>query len=224
MAKYIYNQLLEEGEVMRGYLGITIQNLTSELAESFGLEDFKGVLIPNVSEGSAADEGGIKKGDIIIELNGEPIEKAEELRNKVAMLKPGTKVKVVLLRDDIRKILTVRLGKRPPQEQLGQQMEGESEAGEQLGITVQNLTDNLAERLGYEDISGVVISGVKPGSLAAMAGLKTGMLITEVDRKQIHNIKDFNEALSRAREKGAALLLVNTSQFNRYVVLKFQED
>jgi serine protease Do len=224
MAEYIYNQLLEEGKVVRGYLGVTIQNMTDELAESFGLEDSRGVLIPNVTEGSAAEKGGIRKGDIIVELNDEPIEKAEELRNKVAMLKPGTEVELVVLRDDRRKTLTVRLGRRPSEEQLRGQMREQPDFGEELGLSVQNLTDELAQRLGYEQMSGVVVSGVRPGSLAAEAGLRTGMLITEVDREDIRNVREFNQAISEAKEEGSALLLVNTPNFSRYIVIKFDEE
>lgn len=220
MAKYIYDQLLEGGKVVRGYLGVTIQDLTPDLAKSFGMEDSKGILVPDVAKDSAADKGGIEKEDIILELNGEPTEKADELRNKVAMLKPGTKVEVVVLRDGKKKNLTVELGKRPPQQQLAQEMRGESDVGEELGIEVQNLTDDLAQRLGYEGLSGVVISGVKPDSLAASAGLKSGMLITEVNRNAVNNIKEFTDAVKDAKKNGSVLLLVNTGSYNRFVVLK----
>ena len=224
MAKYIYDQLLEGGKVVRGYLGVTIQDLTPDLAESFGIDDSRGVLIPDVAEGSAADKGGIEQGDIILKLDGENIEKADELRNKVAMLEPGTDVDVVVLRDGRKKTLTVTLGTRPSSRQLAGGMKGEPDAGSQLGITVQELTDDIAERLGYEDVEGVVISGIKPGSPAASAGLRTGMLIREVNSEEVSSVREFVNDINEAKENGRVLLLVNTGSFNRYFVLNFPED
>jgi len=218
MAKSIYEQLLESGTVTRGYLGVVIQELTDDLAKSFGMEGVKGVLLPDVTEGSAAAEAGIKKGDIVVEFDGEPMEDKDDFRNHVAMLKPGTKVEIVILRDGNRKTLTVELGERP--KQFGAAASEKSEALEELGITVQNLTDDLAERLGYEGMSGVVVSGVEPGSLAAAGGIQPGMLIQEVNRQQIKNTKDFYEALEKASEEGTILLYINNGQYSQYIVLK----
>ena len=223
MAKYIYEQLKHNGEVVRGYLGVSIQDLTKELAESLGLKTSKGVLIPGVAEGSAADAAGIIKGDVIVEFNGKQVEKAEQLRNKVAMLKPGTEVDVTVLRGGERKTLTVELGRRPSREQLAREDEGGPDMEKRLGLTVQNLTDELAGRLGYEDRSGVVITQVVPGSLAASAGLEPGMLISEVDRKKIANVGQFVSAVNEAKEQGSILLLVSTGRYSRYVVLRLPE-
>ena len=223
MAKYIYEQLKHNGEVVRGYLGVSIQDLTKQLAESLGLKTSKGVLIPGVAEGSAADAAGIIKGDVIVEFNGKQVEKAEQLRNKVAMLKPGTEVDVTVLRGGERKTLTVELGRRPSREQLAREDEGGPDMEKRLGLTVQNLTDELAGRLGYEDRSGVVITQVVPGSLAASAGLKPGMLISEVDRKKIANVGQFVSAVNEAKERGSVLLLVSTGRYSRYVVLRLPE-
>jgi len=216
MAKAIYNQLVETGTVVRGFLGVGIQDLTYELADSFGLKDTKGVLVPEVTDDSAAEKAGLMPGDIIVEFDGRPVEKARVLQNRVAMLKPGTKAKIVVLRDGKRKTLTVELGKRPKQPRIAG---APSETLEQLGFAVQNLTDDLAERLGYEGMSGVVVSQVEPGSLAALAGIKRGTLIMEVNRKAIENTKDFNEAIGEATKEGTILLLIKYEHYTRFVVL-----
>ena len=221
MAKSVYEQLLESGTVTRGYLGVVIQDLTDDLAESFGLEGVKGVLLPDVTEGSAAAAAGIKKGDIVVEFEGEAVEDGDDFRNRVAMLKPGTKAEIVVLRDGKRKTLTVELGERP--KQFGAASGEKSEALEEVGITVQNLTDDLAERLGYKGMSGVVVSGVEPGSLAAENGIQPGMLIQEVNRQQIKNTKDFYEALEKASEGGTILLYINNGQYSQYLVLKLDK-
>lgn len=220
MAKTVYGQLIEGGTVVRGFLGVNIQDLTPELAKSFGLEDTKGVLIPNVNEDSAADKAGIKQGDIVVEFEGEPVEKARKLQNRVAMLKPGTKVKMIILRDGKRKELTVELGERPPIEQIAA---GRSDTLEKLGLTVQNLTEELAQRFGYRDLEGVIVTWVGPDSEAARKGITPGTLIMEVDRKPVKNTKDFNKAIEKAGKEGTVLLLIQTEGYKRFVALTFPE-
>jgi len=220
MAKAVYGQLIESGTVVRGFLGVDIQDLTPELAKSFGLENTKGVLIPNVKEDSAAEKAGIKQGDIVIEFEGQPVEKARELQKRVAMLKPGTKAKIVILRDGEKKTLTVELGERPPMAQLAAQP---SDALEQLGLSVQNLTEELAQRFGYQGLDGVIVSQVEPGSEADQKGIAPGTLIMEVDRKPVKNIKDFNEAIEKAAKEGTILLLVQSEGYRRFVALTFPE-
>ncbi len=218
MAKTVYGQLIEGGTVVRGFLGVNIQDLTPELAKSFGLEDTKGVLIPNVNEDSAAEKAGIKQGDIVVEFKGEPVEKARKLQNRVAMLKPGTKVKMVILRDGKRKELTVELGERPPIEQIAA---GRSHTLEKLGLTVQNLTEELAQRLGYGGLEGVIVTWVGPDSEAARKGITPGTLIMEVDRKPVKNTKDFNKTIEKAGKEGTVLLLIQTEGYKRFVALTF---
>lgn len=217
MAENVYEQLIKSGKVVRGFLGVIIQDLTPDLAKSFGLkEDAKGVLIPEVTEGSAAEKAGLKPGDVIIEFDGQPIEKANVLQSRVAMLQPDTRVKIVVLRDGKRKALNVRLGKRPKE---GELKPSQSEATEQLGLTVKNLTKDLAERFGYEGLAGVVVTEVKSDSLAAKAGITPGALIMEVNRKPVKNTKDFDEAIKKAAEKENVLLLIKDARYTRFVVL-----
>ncbi len=222
-AKAVYEQLVESGTVVRGFLGVgNPQDLTPEMAAILGLEEgTKGVLIPHVIEDSAAEKAGLKHNDIIVEFNGEPVEKADVFRHRVAMVKPGTKVKIVVLRDGKRKTLTVKLSKRPSQAEIA---EIRAETMERLGIAVQTLTDDLAERLGYEGLKGVVVARVASGSEAARRGIRAGMLIMEVNKAQVKNTKEFNEAIEKAKEKGSALLLVRDEQHTGFVVLKLKEE
>ena len=220
MAKAVYGQLVESGTVVRGFLGVGIQDLTPKLADSFGLQDTKGTLLAEVFEDSAAEKAGLKQGDIVVELDGQPVEKTKELQKRVAMLKPDTKVKIVVLRDGKRKTLTVKLGKRPSNGQIAR---AKPKTVEQLGVHVQNLTDDLAERLGYEGLSGVVVTQVEPGSEAAQKGITAGTLIMEVDRKPVKNTKDFNEAMEQAANQGFVLLLTKDQRYTRFVVLTIPE-
>ena len=222
MAKAISKELIDTGKVVRGFLGVDIQDLDPDLAASFGLkEDTKGVLIPNVRKGSAAEKAGLKHGDVIVELDGKPVEKVKELQKRVGMLKPGTKVKIVVLRDGKRKTLPVKLGERPSQAELAG---APPEALEQLGLAVKDLTDDLARRLGYEGLTGVVVTRVEPGSQAAREGITAGTLIMEVNRTQVKNTKEFNKAIEKAKEKGSVLLLIRGEDYTRFFVLKLPKE
>ncbi len=222
MAKAVYTQLVESGTVVRGFLGVQPQDIGADMAAALGLDDAKGVILPQVTKGSAADKGGVKKGDIVVEFDGKLVENEVDFRRRVAMKKPGSEVKMVVLRDGKRKTLTVELGKRPSTEELAAES-GQPQVQKQLGLTVQNLTDELAGRFGYEGMKGVVVTSVEPGSAAAEEGIRAGMLIEEVNRLQVSNTKEFNRAIEKAVEGDAALLLVNNGRYSVYVVLPLKE-
>jgi serine protease Do len=207
MAKHAYEQLLAGGEIERGFLGIQFKEVTPDLAASIGLDrDTKGVMVDDVVPDSAAEKAGLKTYDVIIELNGEPVEKGNEFLNRVALMNPGAKVDMIVIRDGKRREFNVTLGKRPSQEELAGGLPSETQ--EELGFAVANLTDDLASRLGYEGEYGVVVVRVDSGSAAARVGLAPRMLIKEVNRQRIRNKKEFNEAIAEAKKRGVALLLV----------------
>ena len=217
MAKSVYKQLIESGTVVRGFLGVVYVELTPKLAMAFGLdEDTKGAVISEIVADSAAEKAGLKHNDIIIEFEGTAIEKSETFRNKVAMLKPGKEVGIVVLRDGKKKKFKVKLGERPG---WGKTARGESHALEKLGLSVGNLTDDLAERLGYEGLKGVLVSEVEAGSLAALAGIRAGVLIMEVNREPIKNAREFKKTVEKAVKEGQVLLLIKDGRFSRYIVL-----
>jgi len=222
MAKHAYDQLKESGTVEYGFLGVRPETLTPEKAPFFGLkEDDKGVLIPEVTEDSPADKDGLKHNDVILEINGKPVETDDALRNRIAMYKPGTQVELVVWRDGKRITLTVKLGKRPSMGELTGALP--TETIDELGFTVENLTDELAGRYGYEGESGVIVSEVDPGSQAARVRIVQGTLIKEVNRQEVKNTKDFNEAIKKAQEKGIALLLVKRGEFSFYALLELSK-
>lgn len=207
MAKHAYKQIREGGSVARGFLGIVFKDITPELAAALDLDkDTKGAVITDVIEDSAADMAGLKYYDVIVKFEGQPVEKSNEFLNRVAMLSPDTKVEVVVLRDGKRKTFTVKLGKRPPEAEIRGNLPADTI--KELGFSVTNLTEELAKHLGYEDDSGVVVREVVPGSQAAQAGIVPGVLIKEVNRRQVNNTKEFNEEIKKAQKKGSALLLI----------------
>jgi serine protease Do len=192
------------------------------MAELLGLKDTKGVIISEITKDSAADKAGLKHNDVILKLNGKPVESQSEFRRNIALLKPGTEVEMVVWRDGKQKTLTAKLDKRPPLEELTRI----AQPGriDELGFSVQNLTDELAERYGFQGQSGVIVSRVESGSYAARGGLKEGMLIIEVNLKPVQNTREFGEAMEKAREKGRAVLLVHDGQRKRFIELKIPED
>jgi len=222
MAKHVYDQLIKSGTVERGFLGVGVEDLTPETAPFFGLkENTRGVLIPEVTEGSAADKAGLKHNDVVLELNGEPVESRDAFRNKIAMFKPGTTVNLVVWREGKKRNISVELGKRPPTEELTGNLSPETIS--ELGFTVEDLTDELAGRYGYEGQEGVIVSNVDSGSQAEQKGIAQGALIKEVNQQKIRNTREFNEAIKKARKEGGALLLVKRGRFTFFVPLKLSE-
>lgn len=212
MAKVVQKQLIDTGQVVRGFLGVGIQDIDPVEAESLGLEDAKGVVVTEVTEDSAAEKAGFKRYDVVIEFEGEKIETMNEFRNRVAMLKPGTEVKIVVWRDGKRKTLRAKLGKLSEGGAAAA-----SEVREELGLTVRALTEDLARRLGYEDLAGVLVSDVKSGSAADKKGIRVGMLIMEVNREPVKNPKEFHKAIEEGAKKGTYLLQMHNGE-NSFLV------
>jgi len=218
MAKNIYEQLKTGKEVERGLLGVMPHDMDADMAKAFGLKNNKGVVISQVEPDSAADKAGIKHNDVILELDGQPVTSQNELRNRIAMLSPGTKVKIVIWRGGKRITVTAELGKRDSK--VAKRVAA-ADSLHEFGFTVQTLTDELAERYGYAGQQGVVVSSVEPGSQADRASLVEGMLIKEVNQAQVKNVKEFNEAMEKAKEKEMAILLVKYDTYTNYVMLRF---
>ncbi|WP_456370945.1 DegQ family serine endoprotease [Thermodesulfatator atlanticus] len=219
MVKVITKQLIEKGKVVRGWLGVVIQDLNEDLAKSFGLERPEGALITEVAENSPAEKAGLKRGDIIVKYDGKPVKNVAELRTMVALTPPGTKVKIVVMRNGKPKELEVTIGTQPQGLSI---ITGQDEFLKKLGLEVQPLTPDLAQQLGYGVNEGVVITGVAPDSPAAMAGLRPGMLIEEVNHRRVHNLKEFAEAIAPSRRTGRVLFLVRDKEFRRYVSIRLK--
>ncbi|MCK9263849.1 MAG: DegQ family serine endoprotease [Deltaproteobacteria bacterium] len=214
MAKNIYTQLIEHGNVTRGYLGVTIQDLTAELAKSFGLNDTRGVLVSQVMPDTPAEKAGMKQGDVIVSLDGKPVDTSASLRNEVAMTVPGTAIKVGVIRDGKKMTLNVKV------EKMSEDMltSSRSEDLSNLGMSVATLNNDLAKQYGFENESGVVVTGVDQGSLAARTGIRPGMLIKEIDRKPVKNVKEFEDALKKGGKK-PVLLFIKDNRGSHFVAI-----
>jgi serine protease Do len=220
MAQEIVPQLKDKGRVVRGWLGVLVQKVTSELAESFGLPEGKGALVAKVEEESPAAKGGIEEGDIIITFDGQEIKEMDELPRIVAITPVGEKVKVVIFRDGKEKTLKVKVGEMP--EEKTEAFEKEKE--QDLGMTVQELTPELANRLGLVDDEGVIVRSVEPGGPAEEAGIKRGDVIRELNRKPISDMDGFAKAIEKAKKDDNILLFVKRGEDTLYVVLKPEEE
>ncbi len=222
MIKSIKRQLLNSGRVTRGYLGIVIQSLTPDLAKSFGLNIRKGVLVAEVSKNSPAERAGLKQGDVIVEFDGKVVETVGSFRNRVALNAPGSSKSITVLHQGKRRTLTVTIGKLPEGEQQAN-VHGAPKTLEKLGLTVQTLTPNLAQQFGLKDEKGVLITQVKPGSIAALASIRPGAVIQEVNHTQVSNVDELLQAVAKTSEHNSVLLLIREEDYSRFVALKMEQ-
>jgi serine protease Do len=221
IAKHILPQLRETGKVSRGWLGVVIQPMTEDMAEILGLDEETGALVSKVEPGSPAANGGIRKGDVIVEFDGRPVEEMEELPRMVARSRVGQDVDVVVLRDGKRNQLEVNLGELDTGVEVAQAEEGTEKS--RYGIRVQDLTPEISNQLGLEEgTQGVLIVSVEPGGPAdeATPSLRSRDVILEVNQKSVANVKDFEAALSKADPGKGALFLVRRGDHDLFVAVK----
>jgi serine protease Do len=217
MAKAIANQLLDKGEVRRGFLGIAIQPLTPELAESFGTEQQKGIVVAEVFEGPPADKAGLRQGDVIVKLTERDVEDIGDFRNRVSLTPPGSKVDLEIIRNGHSQVVEVAVGELAEQKIA----DSSTKTAEDLGLTVQTLNSELAKSLGVSIMQGVVVTSVSPGSISAMAGIDPGTVITQVDRKPVRSAAEFKKRVDEAGSKRQVLLLVSKDDMSRFVSLRW---
>ena len=213
----VMEQLIEHGEVRRGLLGVYIQEVDDALAKTMGLDKPRGVLIGDVNEDSAAEAAGLMVGDIVLQVDGEPTNTRAELRNKIAHTSPGTTVKLRVWRNEKERTIKATLSALDESQLVAEDTERHSE---QLGFRVQELTAELADKLGYQDEQGVVVTDVQRGTRAARSGLRRGDLIVEVNRRQVESVAEYEDAL--ADSEGTVLMLVVDARqkFTKFVTLK----
>lgn len=216
LAKDILPQL-KTGKVVRGWLGIMIQDITPELAESFGIKQTKGVLVGDVMQESPAEKGGLKRGDVVTDFDGKSVENAHTLSRLVAATPPNSQIVLQVLRDGKSREVKVTIGTMPDEGEQDQVTKKESS----WGLTVQNITPELAQRFGLEEGDhGVLVSAVEPGGPAAEAKVRRGDIIKEVNRQKIQNIRDYNQATQKMKKGETLLLLIKRGQNTFYVALK----
>ena len=217
MARAVSGQLIDKGKVTRGRLGVVIQEIDEELAKSFGLDKSEGVLVAEVAADSPASRGGMKSGDVILKMNGRAVDDVGELRNTIALTKPGTKVNFTVIRDGKKKKLTVTIGSQTDSGRLASVKSG---LLKKLGLEVQDLTPELAAQFGYRKGDGVLVSEVEPGSMVAQVGLRSGILIEEVNRKKVSNTKEFMKALSISEKTGRVMFKIRDGEYSRFVAFR----
>lgn len=218
MAKSIEKQLQEHGKVTRGWLGVVIQNVDKDLADSFGLKHAGGILVSEVQQTSPASAAGLKRGDVIVEIDGKILEDVSDLRNRVALLSPTSKTILLVIRDGREKKIQITIGQQPS-DFSNQTSNKDVKAMKDYGLTLQELTKEIAERFEYEVNSGLIVSNVEQGSPAAKAGMKPGQLVEEVNRIPVYTTKDLGKALGETGESGKILLRVRSGNYASYIVL-----
>ncbi len=215
-AKSILADLKAKGSVTRGWLGISIQDITEDIAENMKLKDTKGALVGHVFEGDPADKAGIKTGDIIIEIAGKKINDTHELMIIVAGLAVGEKVPVKVLRDGKEKTFTALVGERKEEKEIAYK----GKTREYYGMTVQEITPDMAKHLGLTEKGGVIIAQVRDGSPADDAGLKTQDIILQINKVKISSIKDLQNEMKKGSKQGSILLLIKRGEMSFFVTLK----
>ncbi len=237
IAKETTDRLMRGEKIERGYLGVTIGNLTNEYRESLGLpEDTKGAYITDVTPGAPGEQGGLQAGDVVVSLNGRPIEGSNELTRAVGAVKPGETLRLELLRERRRQTINVRAGTRPANLGAAEAEAGDEAApdaptvavGEKVeGLTVAPITAALRSRYDLPDNArGVVVTAVEPRSEAGRLRIQPGMVIVQADGRNLTSVKDLRDAVEAVRtaRRPGVLLLVRTPNGNAPVVLPFAKS
>ncbi len=225
IAKGIVEQLRETGTVTRGWLGVQIQALTPELREKLGAPAEGGALVAGVVKGDPAEKGGIKVGDIVVEFDGRGVRSDRDLVAIVGGTAPGQTVKLRVLRDGKEKGLEVRLARRSDDEDgaAGEEEPREEAGRARVGVRVQDLTDEMAERLGLDEARGALVAEVEDGGPAERAGISRGEVILEVDRTPVADAAAFAKAVRSAEPGQTLLLLVRGRGGTRFVTVRPEE-
>lgn len=217
LVKEVLPQLRGKGKVTRGFLGVLIQKVTPEIAESLGMDKGYGALVANVTKDGPADKAGVKVGDVIVEFDGKEVKDSSDLPFIVARTPVDKRTRMKVLRDKKEVTLTVAVGELKDEEVVA----SAPEKGE-LGLSVQRLTPQMAESLGLDKTEGVVVTAVEPGSAADEAGIRRGDVIMEVDRKPIRNLDEYKKAVAGIRKGRGVLFLVRRGDSTLFLALKPQ--
>ncbi|MGZ8901834.1 MAG: Do family serine endopeptidase [Limisphaerales bacterium] len=219
LAKKVVDQLRKNGRVIRGWLGIRAQDLSPQAAASMGLTRAAGemAVVTEVAENSPAAEAGVKSGDVILELNGKPVPKSNDLPVLIAETPPGQKVTLKIIHEKKEQTLTVKIGELPDDSDAGQPVEARDP---EIGLRVQRITPEAARRLGLSSTKGILVMEVQPGSPADQVGLEPADVIREVNQRPVNNVKDFERAVRQGRRGDRILLLVQRGDNAVFFALK----
>lgn len=216
MAKRFMDDILSNGKITRGFLGVSLQSIDNNLAKAFGLKKVEGALISNVIKNSAADKATLHAGDIIIQINGRTVTNAATLRNEVYKFKPGTQVILTIWRKDQEIKLPVTLGENIPETTIAAATPESNKNS--LGIEVGNITSDIAQQNGNIQ-EGVVVTKIYPNSVAALAGLKKGALILGINRQKVGSVEAFNKALAQTLKNQPILLQIKQGELYLFLSL-----
>ena len=213
-AKALIPQLVEDGEVTRGYIGVHIQDVTEDLAKALALDEKHGALVAEVVADGPADEAGVKRGDVIVSFGGKKVETSHDLPALVAASPVGEKTTLTVLRKGSERELTIKVGRLEAESRQAQAATQDSEG--KWGLTVQDLTPQIARQLGVDAEQGAVVTGVTPGSPAEEASLQRGDVILEVNQEPVASANDVKQAVDG---KDSVLLLVQRKNVKQFVAM-----
>jgi len=223
MTRAVMDSLIKGGKVVRGWLGVSIQDVTPDLAKQFGLTDSRGALVSEVIPDSPAAAAGIQSGDVIIAFNGKTVDSPSILRNTVAQTSVGKTIKVELLREKKTKSVEVKITEQPKDvaQAEDETVQGDGPSTALAGVEVRNLTAEIARQLGLPaGTVGVVIAGVDEGSAAEEAGLQEGDVILEINRQPVRNLADFKRLSGKLSKQGSTLLLINRQGRKLFIAIQ----
>jgi len=214
LVKELLPQLKDKGKVVRGFVGVTIQKVTPDLADSLGMKQAGGALVADVNKGGPADRAGIKTGDVIVEFDRKEIKDSGDLPLQVARTAPGKTVQIKVLRNSKEMTLPLAVGEVKETKEIVTSAEGN------LGLTVQPVTPEIAESLGLDKTEGIVITAVEPGSPGDDAGLQQGDVISAINQRPVRTVSDYERAISEAGKDKSLLFLVKRGQGSLFLALK----
>ncbi|MFZ0392155.1 MAG: DegQ family serine endoprotease [Calditrichia bacterium] len=220
LARKVMKDILEKGRVMRGWLGVSIQNVNPDLARALGLDRPTGVLISGVQENTPAKKAGLKAEDVILELNGRKVDNTAELRTRIASAGPGSKVDLKIIRDGKSRNIDVTLGELPEDQQP---MAEKQQRNEKVGIQVADNSSEMRRQFQLQTSDGVVVTDVEQGSIAMESGLRPGDVILSVNRKEVDNAKDYNKMIEDLKAGDSVLFYVQRGEAKIFVAFSIPE-
>lgn len=218
MASSVMNKLIDHGEVERGYIGAAIQDLTPDLADSFGYDGNNGVLVGDVVTDGPASKAGLQTGDIVLELDGKPMKSSSQLRNTVAATPAGTRAKMKIFRNGQEQVLEVKIGQLEASARIASR---DGATDNDLGITVKTLMPEMSRQMGYdENTKGVVVTEIDPTSPAASVGIRPRDVITSINGTDIEDASGFRKTIQQADLKRGIRMQVMSEGYRRFVFIK----
>jgi S1-C subfamily serine protease len=206
MAQNVMQQIIKTGTVRRGMLGVTVQGVSSDMASSLGLKEVRGAIVSSVESGGPAERAGVQQGDVITAINGRPVNDSNDLRNEIAGMAPGSRVTITLVRDGRERQVDTTLAQLPDKRRASNDNPTPAEHG-RLGMSVEPLTPELANKLGSRARTGVVVDDVTPGGPAADAGVRSGDIIRQVNRRPVSSAADLQQAARDAGNRPVLMLI-----------------